>query len=122
MAFLRSAVSLLAAVLLFAACDSGTDLEDVSLEGTWSGSFEGFNFVMQLNESTGSNVTGSGTIESIPITVTGTRNGVDVDLTLSAAQFQPVDYNAEIIARNEMFGTLNGSGFTGDTLRTFRDD
>lgn len=122
MRFLRSAVSLLAAVLLFAACDSGTDLEDVSLEGTWSGSFEGFNFVMQLNETTGSNVTGSGTIESIPITVTGTRVGVEVDLTLSAAQFQPVNYNAEIVDDNEMFGTLNGSGFTGDTLRTFRDD
>jgi hypothetical protein len=115
----RSAVSLLTAVLLLAGCDSGTDFEDVSIEGTWSGRFEDFDFTLQLDE-TGGNVTGTGGIETIPITVTGTRDGVGVDLTLTADQFLPLDYNAEIVASNEMFGSLNGSGFTGDTLRIRR--
>lgn len=65
-------------------------------------------------------VSGSGTVavggQTIPVTSTGSFVNPSVTLTVSSDGFEPFTYTATLSDATHMSGSLNGSGFTGETL------
>lgn len=93
----------------------------VSVTGTYSGSNQGVTVTLTLTES-GGTVTGSGTIvegaNTFPVTVAGTFNAPNVNLTLTSAQLQaPIQLTGTVSNDGRTInGTMNGSGLNNFTI------
>ena len=116
----RSFLSLLLAAAI-AGCGGSTSPKS-NVNGSWSGSSGGISMSLTLSQS-GTSVTGSGQISgggnTIPLTASGTYVEPDLSLTLSSAGFQPTVY-AGSLSHGTITGTLNGSGFTNQSMTLTR--
>ena len=91
----------------------------VSVTGTYAGTGNNFTLTLTLTETSGA-VTGSGTInvgQSVPLTVSGTFNAPNVNLTLSNPQFDPIQLTGTVSDNGSSINaTLNGSGFNNEAV------
>ena len=90
----------------------------VEVTGTYTGSGNGFTLSLMLTENAGT-ITGSGTInvgQAVPLTVSGTFNAPNVNLTLSS-QFDPIALTGTVSDDGDTINaTLNGSGFSNEQV------
>ncbi len=105
---------LLLAVLAGCGSDGPTGPESVSIQGTWTGITSGVNIRMTFAAGSEA-VVGNGSFTGpglvLPLTINGTRLGVDLNLTLSSPGFEPTIFTGTIISATSISGQLNGSGF-----------
>ena len=84
----------------------------VSVTGTYSGSSQGSTLSMTLTDTNGS-VTGSGSIDGIAFTVTGSRNDLNVTLQISSPQLVPLTFTGTLAS---LTGNLTGTGNDGSPI------
>lgn len=122
---MRHAIAAMAvlAVLAVPACggDSGpTGPAAFDVSGQWSGQASSGGFTLTLNEDADGNITGGGSASgpggSASLDVSGSHVGENVTLQMSSTGFEDLNYSATLNNENRMTGTLNGSGFSGETL------
>lgn len=93
----------------------------VSVSGTYTGSASGINVSLSLTD-TGGTITGAGSVvegaNNFPVTVTGTFNAPNLNLTLtSAALAGPVQLTGTVANNGASINaTLNGSGLSNFTI------
>lgn len=109
---------LVCAVALLAACGSSTEPKP-TVAGRWTGVIGGQMLDVTLVENSGV-VNGTGTITNTPtgtraLTITGTFANPAFTATMTSGTIQPINLSATV-SGNQMNGTLNGSGFTGDAI------
>lgn len=88
-----------------------------SLTGTWRGTVLGVPVTVNFSH-TGANVTGNSTLATLGFSVSGSvRAPLGLTVTISNPDFLPFTYTANVDAAiNTMTGSLQGSGFTGETM------
>ena len=99
-------------------CGGGTDESGISVEGSWEGgAVDGGVFLdltLVLTDDAGV-VGGTGQISALgvscPVTVNGSRDGDQFDLTLSCQGFAPWTYVGRAFP-SSLSGEFNGSGFS----------
>jgi hypothetical protein len=107
----------LATVVFALGCGDSTLGPVMTVDGSWSGVQNGYSLSLSLTQATTGEVTGTAYIASsavsTPATVTGSFTYPDLHITISATNFQPVDYNGTMSQTEaKIFGKLNGSGIT----------
>jgi hypothetical protein len=112
----------LALALLIAACGTEEEPEAPAkpvLKGNWGGSVDGVTFTLTLSQS-GENVSGNGQIQGDggggAISVDGTNVHPNVALTLKSSGYYDINYSSRFQDSKTVYGTVNGSGFTGESL------
>jgi hypothetical protein len=102
-------------VALAGCSDSPTGPDQVSINGTWSGSTSGLSVTVTINESAGQ-LSGSGNLSgpngSVATQVSGTRAGTDLSMTLTAQGYEPTNFTGQIQNNSTITGSLSGSGFS----------
>lgn len=91
------------------------------LAGRWLAGWSAVVLSLDLRDSAAA-VSGSGllTVSGTPFTVTGTRTGDNVALTLQPPGGAPLALNAFFFNDHVMRGSLTGPGFPGDSVLVFR--
>lgn len=122
---MRHAIAAMAVVAFLAvpACggDAGpTGPAAFDVSGQWSGQSGSGQFTLTLNEDADGDITGGGSVSgpggSASLDVSGSHVGENVTLQMSSSGFADLNYSATLDNENRMTGTLNGSGFDGETL------
>lgn len=85
-------------------------------EGSWDGWLLGGGFVMTLFESEAGSITGSVDLGGLHPTISGTVDGLSVKMVWSAPQYEPAEVRGEFVGEDEIRGTIDGSGFTNDSI------
>ena len=118
---------LVASALAFPiACGSDVSEPPTTPNGRWRGSGVAEGLVVELDvtlTTSGGSVSGSGTVgasgSAFSLTITGTYSHPNVSLNMSATGFSTMNF-AGTLSRNEMVGTVNGSGFSNMALTLVR--
>jgi hypothetical protein len=106
------------ATLLLAGCsddpsDDPTAPVAASVTGTWVGSSDGINMTVSLVQS-GTDVTGTSTMNSVAASVNLVAEGTFIDRTLTISltspELEPATYSGSL-SGSTLTGTINGSGF-----------
>jgi hypothetical protein len=121
---MRGVLALLASLLVLTACgDSGTGARAPSLSGAWAGSSQGLVLNITVTERD-QQVAGSGSLAagqtSAGVVVEGTHVHPNVSLMLRPSGFQELNFSGRFTDDNNISGTLQGSGFTGQELQLVR--
>lgn len=102
------------------ACDTSTDIENVTATGTWDGvgamqaTFSGVR--MDLNEAADGTITGTWRRGGSAAAVTGVNQAGNVELTLHGFEAGTVDFDGRFTNRYRMEGTLNGTALPGPAV------
>ncbi|HWP36031.1 MAG TPA: hypothetical protein VNL18_00615 [Gemmatimonadales bacterium] len=120
-----TATLLLPLTFALAGCgDSSSEPRTPSASGTWTGAVGSATFTLTLAEQRGGTITGAGSARAtggaVSLTVTGTHVHPSISLTLRSTGFEDLNYTGQFINDNTISGSLNGSGFTGETLTLVR--
>jgi hypothetical protein len=118
----RMAIAAAGVLLLAAACSKDSTGVSTDVTGTWNGSATQtgvtFSFTMQVSESSGGQLTGSGTASgaisggsSLMFDVSGTRTGSNVTMSLNVSGFISPVFTGRLVDANTVSGKLDGSGF-----------
>jgi hypothetical protein len=105
-----------------AACSGSTDVKIPKVSGGWSGIIAGTTNSANLTlvEDAAGSITGSGnlvsSVTSVALTVTGTHADPSISMILASTGFSSVNYQGKVISATLIRGTLQGSGFVGDSL------
>jgi hypothetical protein len=107
----------LATIVFALGCGDNTLGPVMTVDGSWAGVQNGYSLSFSFTQSTTGEVTGTAFVASTAIatdaTVTGTFVYPTLHVTISAANFVPVDYVGTMSATEaKIFGKLNGSGFS----------
>ncbi len=105
---------LLVAAMIGCGSDGPAGPDTVSIQGTWTGVTSGVNIRMTFAAGSEA-VVGNGSFNGpglvLPLTINGTRLGVDLNLTLSSPGFEATVFTGTIHSATSITGQLNGSGF-----------
>lgn len=117
---MRRIVALLAFALV-AACTTKTisGSAERTLDGTWSGTYSGTTFILNVTSGGDGLLMGSGSVrasaETRPVAVMGTFVDPRVSFNMSTPGLDSLTFDG---TRNgdALVGTLNGSGYSGESL------
>ena len=107
------------AALWLVACKKDATGPTGPLTGGWLGSAQGYTVDMNLKE-TGGTVSGSGSLNTIPVTVSGSDDSSGFSLTLSNSGYQPANLVGVFLSDTLLGGTMYGSGFSAFTIQLAR--
>jgi hypothetical protein len=121
---MRGALALLLSILVLTGCrDGATGARAPSLSGSWAGSSQGFALVVTVAERD-QQVVGSGSMaagqSTFAISIEGVHVYPSVSLMLRTGGFQDVNFSGRLTDDDNIAGTLQGSGFSGQALQLIR--
>lgn len=101
-------------LFLLGSCGDPTGLGETNIDDSWTGAVATSTLTVTITENHGT-ITGSGRITggaaALALNVTGTRAKENVSMTLSSPGYQPMNFEGEIRHKDQITGTISGSGY-----------